>query len=95
MSQLAMEQFLLGLFAHARFQRCLVKVEPGDILALLTDGLPEVEDANGEQFGLERIGELVVRNAGGPLADLTEKLFAAVRRYGLTDDERLAHVRGG
>jgi hypothetical protein len=94
MSQLAMEQFPLGLFARATFQSRLVKVEPGDILALLTDGLPEVEDANGEQFGVERIGELVARNADVPLADLTEKLFAAVRRHGSrTDDETLVLVR--
>lgn len=94
MSQLAMEQFPLGLFAEATFQSCLVKVEPGDILALLTDGLPEVEDVNGEQFGLERIGELVARNASSSLADLTEKLFAAVRQYGSrTDDETLVLVR--
>jgi serine phosphatase RsbU (regulator of sigma subunit) len=96
MSQWAMEQFPLGLFAHAVFQSCFVKVEPGDILALLTDGLPEVEDANGEQFGLERIGEVVARSASGPLADLTEKLFASVRRYGSgTDDETLLLVRAG
>jgi serine phosphatase RsbU (regulator of sigma subunit) len=94
MSQLAMEQFPLGLFAHATFQSCLAIVEPGDILALLTDGLPEVEDANGEQFGLERIGELVTRHASGPLADLTEKLFAAARQYGpRTDDETVVLVR--
>jgi serine phosphatase RsbU (regulator of sigma subunit) len=94
MSQLAMEQFPLGLFARAKFQSSLVKVEPGDILALLTDGLTEVEDASGEQFGLERIGELLALNASGPLADLTEKLFAAVRRFGSrTDDETLVLVR--
>ena len=93
-SQLAMEQFPLGLFAHATFQSCHVRVEPGDILALLTDGLPEAEDAKGEQFGLERIGELLARNASSPLADLTEKLFAAVRRHGSrTDDETLLLVR--
>src|SRR5579872_6385608 len=93
-SQLAMEQFPLGLFAHSTFQSCMIKVEPGDILALLTDGLPEVEDANGEQFGLKRIGEIMARNAGAPLSDLTEKLFAAVRRYGSrTDDETLVLVR--
>ncbi|HYV62132.1 MAG TPA: SpoIIE family protein phosphatase, partial [Bryobacteraceae bacterium] len=94
MSQLAMEQFPLGLFAHATYQSDLVNVEPGDILVLLTDGLPEVEDANGEQFGLERIGDFVVRYASAPLADLTEKLFAAIRRYGSrTDDETLVLVR--
>ena len=93
-SQLAMEQFPLGLFANATFQRGLAEVESGDILALLTDGLPEVEDANEEQFGLERIGEIVARNADGRLADLTEKLFAAVRQYGgQADDETLVLVR--
>lgn len=93
-SRLAMEQFPLGMFGDATFQSCPVNVEPGDILALLTDGLPEVENANGEQFGLERIGELVARNANGSLADLTEKLFEAVRRHGsATDDETLVLVR--
>jgi Stage II sporulation protein E (SpoIIE) len=95
-SQLAMEQFPLGLFANATFASGTVKVEPGDILALLTDGLPEVEDANHEQFGLERIGKIVARNADGPLADLTETLFAAVRQFGRqTDDETLVLVRAG
>jgi hypothetical protein len=93
-SQLGMEQFPLGLFANATFQSGLVAVEPGDILTLLTDGLPEVTDANDEQFGLERISEIMARNAEGSLADLTETLFAAVRRYGRqTDDETLVLVR--
>ncbi len=64
-SQLGMEQFPLGLIANATFQSGLVAVEPGDILALLTDGVPEVTDANDEEFGLERIGEIMARNADG------------------------------
>jgi serine phosphatase RsbU (regulator of sigma subunit) len=93
-SQLGMEQFPLGLFANATFQSGLVAVEPGDILALLTDGLPEVTDANDVEFGLERIGEIMARNAGGALADLTDTLFTAVRGYGRqSDDETLVLVR--
>jgi serine phosphatase RsbU (regulator of sigma subunit) len=94
MAQLAIEQFPLGLFAHATFQSGIAEVEPGDILVLLTDGLPEVEDAYAEQFGLDRIGEIVARKADGPLADLTETLFAAVRQFGpQTDDETLVLVK--
>jgi len=53
-----------------------------------------VEDANSEQFGLERIGKLVAGNADGSLADLTEMLFAAVQQFGRqTDDETLVLVR--
>jgi hypothetical protein len=93
-SPLAMEQFPLGLFAHATFVSDIVEVEPGDVLTLLTDGLPEVEDANNEQFGLERIGNIVARNADGPLANLTEMLFALVRQHGSqNDDETLVLVR--
>ena len=93
-SQLAMEQFPLGLFANATFQSGVVRAEPGDILALLTDGLPEVEDSRGEQFGLEKIGEIVARNPEAPLAKLTESLFGEVRRHGpQTDDETLVLVR--
>ncbi len=93
-SQMGMDQFPLGLFANATFQSGLVAVEPGDILALLTDGLPEVTDANDEEFGLERITEIIARNAEGSLADLTETIFAAARRYGRqSDDETLVLVR--
>jgi len=93
-SQLGMEQFPLGLFANATFQSGVVPVEPWDILALLTDGLPEVTDANDEEFGLERIGEIMARNAEGSLADLTETIFAAARRHGRqSDDETLVLVR--
>ena len=94
MSQLAMEQFPLGLFANATFRSGLVEVEPGDTLAILTDGLPEVADAKDEQFGLERISEIVVRKASSRLADLTETLFATARQFGQqTDDETLVLVR--
>jgi phosphoserine phosphatase RsbU/P len=93
-SELAMEQFPLGLFANATFLSGSVEVDPGDILVLLTDGLPEVTDGNDEQFGMERIGKIVAQNARGSLAELTETLFAAVRAHGpQTDDETLVLVR--
>jgi hypothetical protein len=93
-SHVALEQFPLGLFASATFQGGSIEVNPGDVLVLLTDGLPEVADRHDEQFGIDRIEEIVRRNADGPLADLTDALFAAVRRHGSqTDDETLVLVR--
>ncbi|HTA44880.1 MAG TPA: PP2C family protein-serine/threonine phosphatase [Bryobacteraceae bacterium] len=93
-TELAMEHFPLGLFGNATFQSGAVEIEPGDILALSTDGLPETTDANDEQFGLERMGEIIPRNAAGPLAEITEAVFEAVRRHGMqTDDETLVLVR--
>ena len=93
-TQLAMEQFPLGLFGNATFQSGIVEIEPGDILVLLTDGLPETTDVNDEQFGLDRMGEIIARKPAAPLSEITESVFEAVRRHGLqTDDETLVLVR--
>jgi serine phosphatase RsbU (regulator of sigma subunit) len=93
-TQLAMEQFPLGLFGNKMFQSGVFEIEPGDILALLTDGLPETTDANDEQFGLDRMGEIIARKPAAPLSEITESVFEAVRRHGpQTDDETLVLVR--
>jgi serine phosphatase RsbU (regulator of sigma subunit) len=92
--QLAIEQLPLGLFSNATFQSGVVEIEPGDILVLLTDGLPETANANDEQFGLDRMGQIIASEPAAPLAQITESVFEAVRRHGLqTDDETLVLVR--
>ncbi len=91
---LAMEQFPLGLFAKATFQSGVVQIEPGDILAVMTDGIPETVDAGDRQFGLDRIGEILAGTPTGPLEELVEAVFNAVRRHGpQVDDETLVLVR--
>jgi serine phosphatase RsbU (regulator of sigma subunit) len=93
-TELAMEQFPLGLFGNATFQSGFIDIEPGDILALSTDGLSETTDADDQQFGLGRMREIIARMAAGPLAEITESVFEAVRRHGpQTDDETLVLVR--
>ncbi len=86
-SFLGMEQFPLGLFSNAQFESRRAKLETGDILALLTDGLPEVANAQDEQFGLERIGEILSEGAERPLDELIERLFETARRHGSQDDD--------
>ena len=39
-------------------------LEPGDLLLLYTDGLPEARDINGEIFTIERLSEFIEREAG-------------------------------
>jgi serine phosphatase RsbU (regulator of sigma subunit) len=93
-SFLMMEQFPLGLFAGAKFESQTAKLEPGDVLALLTDGLPEVADAQDEQFGLERICGILAEFGEHPLDELIARLFETARRHGRQiDDETLILVR--
>jgi serine phosphatase RsbU (regulator of sigma subunit) len=53
---------------------------PGDSLLLMTDGVVEAQDAQGQLFGFERIAELLRTGAGGAA------LAAAARQFGQNDD---------
>lgn len=45
----------VGLVAGADFQATRLQLKPGDRLVLVTDGVTEAEDAEGEFFGMERL----------------------------------------
>jgi phosphoserine phosphatase len=55
--------------------------EPGDILVLLSDGIYEYHDAQGEQFGEQRVEELVRMHHHRPIAELSATLLQAVQDF--------------
>ncbi|AUX46284.1 protein phosphatase [Sorangium cellulosum] len=54
---------------------------PGDLLVLLTDGFYEYQDAAGQVFGKERVGDLIHRLHHRPTSDILGALLAEVRRF--------------
>jgi sigma-B regulation protein RsbU (phosphoserine phosphatase) len=69
-------------------------VRAGDLLALITDGLIEVFDAQDRDFGLERMKSLLAGAAGRPLAEIAESLFGGARAHGKQlDDQTLLLIR--
>ena len=59
----------------------LLEFEPGDILAVVSDGIFEYENRSGEQFGERRVQELVDANAGRPMAEVVALLQRAVEAF--------------
>lgn len=49
----------LGLLASARYLAGELTVEPGDALVLFTDGVVEAEGPGGEEFGTDRLADVV------------------------------------
>ena len=49
---------------------------------LFTDGVTEAQNENGEEFGEERLQELLLTNANLSAAELREKIIAAVTEFG-------------
>jgi hypothetical protein len=70
----------LGIITGMDFPVTSFKLEPGDSLLLMSDGVVEAQNSHGELFGFERI-EQMLRNP-----TTTTEIATAAQKFGQTDD---------
>ena len=58
-----------------------IDMEPGDILAVISDGFFEQPSAAGDMFGEKRVLDVLRAHQRRPMAELAEKLFEAVDAF--------------
>ena len=69
----------LGLFASAQYRQETALIHPGDTLVLYSDGVSEApRPGDDEEFGEERLGELIASHRGEVSAKLVEIVIAEV-----------------
>ena len=73
---------VLGVFPEQAYTTQAIALRHGDCLVLFTDGVTEALDQNGNEFGEERLQELLLTNANLSAAELREKIIAAVTEFG-------------
>ena len=56
-------------------------LEPGDVLALASDGIFECENRRGEQFGVERVRRLIAERSDATMADLARALLDSAKKF--------------
>ncbi len=76
---------LLGRFANPRYVASTIELEAGDRIVAFTDGILEARNAREEQFGEERLKELI-RAHERDAATLTSAVIAAVHRWRTAGD---------
>lgn len=68
--------------------------DPGDLVAIVTDGLTEVFDARDDEFGLERLAQTIRAGASEPLKAIADTVLRVTRAHGpQSDDQTLLLVR--
>lgn len=73
----------MGFMEHLeRHESSWLEMGPGDILALITDGIYEYENETREQFGMNRVSELLRDNLHLPMAELIEVIRYAALEFG-------------
>jgi serine phosphatase RsbU (regulator of sigma subunit) len=84
----------LGVVARQRHVSSHVGFRPGDLFVFVTDGVTEVANARGEQFGIAGVERTIRQHVRKPLAEIYAAVLDAVRRHGpQTDDQTLLLVR--
>jgi serine phosphatase RsbU (regulator of sigma subunit)/anti-sigma regulatory factor (Ser/Thr protein kinase) len=58
-----------------------LRLEPGDVFALLSDGIYEYENKQGEQFGDEGVARVLRANPGASMAQVLAALLGEVRAF--------------
>ena len=88
---------VLGFLEHSLYETGEIVLQPGERLVLFTDGVTEAADESDEQWGEERLIELLGRTAASPCAGTVARIVAEVRRFegarGAADDVTLIVAR--
>jgi serine phosphatase RsbU (regulator of sigma subunit) len=88
---------VLGVTPDARYEDRQLKLEPGDVWVLYTDGITEEFDPNEELFGVERLSEAVAPAAPDGAAAVITAVLAAVDAFNAgtpqADDYTLVAVK--
>jgi len=90
---------VLGPILDASYERGFVRMKPGDLLVLYTDGIVETTGKGKarEEFGAERMLEAASRERGKPAAEVVNAIFTAVEEWSgkrpAKDDRTVVVVR--
>jgi serine phosphatase RsbU (regulator of sigma subunit) len=78
---LAAKGIVLGILEDVALEERRVAVLPGDILILYTDGVTEPINAQQEEFGRERLIEVIADNSDRTCAQIVQAIGAAVSEF--------------
>jgi len=79
--RLAGEGFPVGLFPGVHYDQQVFALEPGDLFVAFTDGVTETPNANGEEFGDQRLTDLLKRHSQESLENIAAEISQAVNAW--------------
>jgi len=78
---------VVGLIEDSTYTQGVIKVAPGSLLVAFSDGLTEPENVYGEEFGVQRLKDEVMKQSTMPLEKLAENLIASADQWAGAADQ--------
>jgi sigma-B regulation protein RsbU (phosphoserine phosphatase) len=71
----------IGILPTASYEEGQVQFEPGDVLVIYSDGISESVNEDGEEFGEERLIEVIRKNIDRSSSSLRDRIDEALSRF--------------
>ena len=72
---------VLGLTPESVYDSRAIMINPGEVIVFYTDGVTEVFNDKGEQFGLDRLVALIKKHKDDKSEEIQNAIFAAVKKF--------------
>ncbi len=72
---------VIGLLPQASYEQASVSLRPGDVLLIYTDGISEAMNSRDDEFGEERLQQLVWSNLRLSAVELQKLILAEIERF--------------
>jgi sigma-B regulation protein RsbU (phosphoserine phosphatase) len=96
-AELGVTGTVVGAFPFSRYEEQEIELRSGDLLVAYTDGVVEPENSYGEQFGEERLKDLLVKYGDQPSQEIVARVMESVEQWTgsseLQDDMTMLVVR--
>jgi serine phosphatase RsbU (regulator of sigma subunit) len=71
----------VGMFEGMEWQQAEVQIDPGDVLMLYSDGVPEAQNSVPEEFGDDRFIKVGQANMGRPAGEITKVILTSLHDF--------------
>jgi putative ABC transport system permease protein len=72
---------IIGMFAQSQYEEAVVDLAPGDILIVFTDGVPEALNPKDEEFGEDRLKDMLRNCAHLPVNDMASHILQELKAW--------------
>lgn len=72
---------VIGLFPQSSYEEGALDLNPGDVLIAFTDGVPEALNPKEEEFGEERLKNLLRQSAHLPVGEMASAIASELKRW--------------
>jgi sigma-B regulation protein RsbU (phosphoserine phosphatase) len=79
--QLTVGGTVVGMFPEMGYEEATVELCPGDVLLAFTDGVPEAQNPENEEFGEERLQQLLRDSAHLPADEISARISAEMKDW--------------